>query len=106
MTAAEFHRIRRKDLRAVLVAYLILLLAFVAALEYGTPGSARKICRESKENRTALRAIIMRGRDVGKPGSPGYAYYKAHPGEARKARARVDQALKDLPPIKCDGGVL
>ena len=91
-----------------LLGYLVLAASMAAAFYFGTPGSARKIhaeirarCLESQVNRAALRAIIMRGRDVGKSGSPGYSYYKAHPGEARQARKRVDQALVELPPIDC-----
>ena len=95
--------------RGRLVAYLVVSAAFIATAYFGTPGSDRKIhdevharCIENQANRAALRVIILRERDVGRPGTPGYAYFKAHPGEAEKARERVDQALADLPPVVCE----
>ena len=88
-----------------LLAFLALTLAFLVALEYGTPGSARKICKASQENRAVLRELIERGRDVGKPGTPGYAYYTTHPEEKQAAIDRVDSTLDGLPPISCSGGL-
>lgn len=58
-------------------------------------------CHAEQSNRQALRGIVLRGRDVGKPGTPGYSYYQKHPEEARLALKRVDEALADLPPIHC-----
>ena len=94
-------------------------MAVAVGFWFGTPGSGRKIdqearerarvlaveahqrCLEGKQNRTALRKVILRGRAVGKPGTPGYDYYRTHPAEAKKARQQVDRALHDLPPISC-----
>ena len=58
-------------------------------------------CVENKKNRRALRKIVFRGLDVGKPGTPGYAYYLAHPKEKQAALHRVWQAIENLPPIVC-----
>ena len=96
------HRIRR---RLPVLAYLALVLALVVVLEFGTPGSGRKICKASQENRAVLRGLIERGKDVGKPGTPGYAYYTKHPEEKQAALDRVDKELDRLPPINCSGGL-
>ena len=87
------------------LAYIALAVAFIVALEFGTPGSAHKICKASQENRDGLRALIERGRDVGQPGTPGFAYYRKHPKEKQAAVARVDEALAGLPPIDCPRGL-
>lgn len=80
--------------------FIVLTVLVVLALARGE-NESRQRCHAEQANRTALRTIVLRGRDVGKPGTPGYAYYRAHPGEAAKALERVDQALDDLPPIHC-----
>lgn len=81
---------------------LILALFAVGVWLHSTVGSeATTRCRNEQVNRLALRGIILRGRDVGEPGTPGYTYYKKHPREAKEAIARTDEALADLPPIIC-----
>lgn len=41
--------------------------------------------------------VARSGATVGKPGSPGYAYYKQHPDELAKARAQNQDFLNELP---------
>ncbi len=112
------------------LAYSMLALSVAVAFYFGTPGSARKIeqealerdqaivtaskqadaalraealqrCIEGAANRSAIRAVILRGLDVGKPGTPGYAYYVQHPEEIALARQRTRDALRALPEITC-----
>jgi hypothetical protein len=80
-----------------------IMLCIIAVISYtlGSVGEAHQRCLENQKNRSAIRGIILRGRDIGKPGTPGYDYYRKHLAEAQKARERVDLALRDLPPIEC-----
>lgn len=49
-----------------------------------------------------LYSLVARsGANVGKPGTPGYAYYHAHPEELRLARKQNQDFLNQLP---CKGG--
>lgn len=41
--------------------------------------------------------VARSGASSGKPGSPGYAYYKAHPGERAAADQQNQSFLDDLP---------
>lgn len=41
--------------------------------------------------------VARSGATVGKPGSPGYAYYREHPDELKKARAQNQEFLHQLP---------
>lgn len=41
--------------------------------------------------------VARSGATVGKPGTPGYAYYSQHPDELAKARAQNQDFLNELP---------
>lgn len=94
--------------RRMVAGYLVLAVGIVLGLWFNHRNERRldsvvtQQCLESRTNRTALRTIIRRSGDVGRRGSPGYAYYRKHPAEKKIAKRRVDQALRDLPPIDCD----
>lgn len=49
-----------------------------------------------------VRGLVEPGvKTLGKPGTPGYAYWHAHPGELRKARHENEKLLGGLEPSHC-----
>lgn len=93
--SAKAHR------RLPLIGYLFLVALIVVVLGLRQQDVYRG-CVQNKNNRSAIRGIIMRGLDVGKPGTPGYDYYRTHPEEALVSITRVREALEALPPISCE----
>lgn len=85
-------------------AYVLIVLTVILVL--GIRGKADRVtgvCKGQNEIRTTLRTLIV-GSDktLGKPGSAGYAYYKAHPEELAAAHRANHQTLVVFRPLKCD----
>lgn len=67
---------------------------WVIALIY----AANKAQQERDRLCLVLYALVNRsGANVGKPGSPGYSYYRAHPAELARARKQNHEFLDALP---------
>jgi hypothetical protein len=72
----------------------------VAAVSFSTSFFLWAIYTSSNQNtlcKVIYATIAKSGATVGKPGTPGYAYYQEHPEELRVARAQNEELLGTLP---------
>ena len=76
------------------------LAAIVAGISVFTAMSVFRAKSESTSDKICdvlYRTVASSGATVGKRGTPGYAYYQAHPDELAAARAQNHRFLDDLP---------
>lgn len=80
--------------RVLFVVVLIAAVVWIVAVIY----LANKARQERDRLCLVLYALINRsGEQIGRQGSPGYAYYRSHPKERALARAQNTKFLAALP---------
>lgn len=63
---------------------------------------ARVTCREVQAVKGAIVVVVRSSlKTLGKKGAPGYAYYRAHPGELSAARRQGQQELDTFKSRAC-----
>lgn len=76
---------------------LVVLVLAVALLAGALLVRSRQVTRTDAKLCRVLRALVAgSGATVGKPGTPGYAYYQAHPKELAAARAQNQRFVAAL----------
>jgi hypothetical protein len=93
---------RRRTTIVTVGVTLAFLFAFTAIL-YAISSNRdhnQDVCREVERIKTYIRDTI-RPTDIGAPGTPGYAYYQAHPDELLLARREAFATQRRFGPESC-----
>lgn len=97
MTARNFARALAGLAAMLLVAILLLGVVWVRVNHAQT-----RACMQIESLKTVVRRQIVQSEHlIGRPGSPGYAYYKEHPAELRAARQEAQRELSEFAPGRC-----
>lgn len=83
----------RDGIRLIVASGLLSWALFFATLGYRAwtvSSTDRQLCD------VLYRIVANGGANTGKPGTPGYAYYREHPDELRAAKASNRRTLKEL----------
>lgn len=87
--------IAQAALAVVAAALLILAVTVVAS-------RALDNCRQLENLKTTLRVTIsVSAKDLGRPGTAGYVYYRDHPTELTAAHRAIDNQLANFRPAAC-----
>lgn len=84
----------RKRSIALIVSSFAAGLAIVATI---VAFQAQRVRTDEKFCTVLYQLVARSGATVGKPGTPGFAYYQAHPTELAAAREQNNDFLHDLP---------
>lgn len=85
-----------------LAVALLLAIGMLTVVWVRVNDSQQNACRQVESIKTVLRTIVVHAAyEIGKPGTAGYAYYRAHPTELRAAKAAAQAELSEFAPGRC-----
>lgn len=91
--------------RNLALVTLLLVTIAVGAMVYSSLHNQRiqaDTCRQVEALKTVVRQVITQSAaTLGRKGTPGYAYYRAHPEELRVAKRDARIELSEFGPRRC-----
>ena len=92
---------RRNGVVAALMLVAVAVLLSAYAISRLSSVSVTN-CRELESLKHAISGVIVREeKNLGRPGSAGYAYYHTHPAELAAAKASAAAQLRTFAPRSC-----